>query len=191
MPTLDEFSYPSAKQPAMQVGSATIVLSRGDITLVEADAIVNAANSALLGGGGVDGAIHRAAGPEVLAECRRIGGCKTGSAVATGAGKLHARHIIHAVAPIYQNTAHDAALLRNAYATSLMLADALGNRSIAFPSLGTGAYGYPIHAAAPIALRAVVDHLSGTTGLERVTFILFSDDDLRAYETALAALDSA
>src|SRR5690349_8098469 len=124
----------------MLIGRCTLELVRGDITKIAADAIVNAANSALLGGGGVDGAIHRAGGPSIIAECRKIGGCPTGGAVATGAGHLPARHVIHAVAPIYRGGLGDADLLRSAYRASLELAESLCARSVAFPSLGTGAY---------------------------------------------------
>jgi len=170
----------------MRIGRADLVLVRGDITKIAADAIVNAANSALLGGGGVDGAIHRAGGPSIMAQCRTIGGCPTGSAVATGAGALPARHIIHAVAPIYRGAASDAQLLRSAYETSLGLAQSLGAKSISFPSLGTGAYGYPIRQAAPIALGAAVVHLRRGSDLERVTFVLFSETDLSVYEEAIA-----
>jgi len=169
----------------MRIGRADLVLVRGDITKIAADAIVNAANSALLGGGGVDGAIHRAGGPSIMAECRTIGGCPTGSAVATGAGALPARHVIHAVAPIYRGAASDALLLRSAYEASLTLAHSLRASSISFPSLGTGAYGYPIRQAAPIAIGAAVVHLRRGSDLERVTFVLFSEADLAVYEEAL------
>jgi len=169
----------------VRISGAELTLVRGDITMMPADAIVNAANSALLGGGGVDGAIHRAGGPAIMAECRTIGGCPTGSAVATSAGSLPARHVIHAVAPIYRGAASDAVLLRSAYAISLGIAESLGARSISFPSLGTGAYGYPIREAAPIAIGAAAGHLRGGSRLERVTFVLYSDADLTVYEEAL------
>jgi O-acetyl-ADP-ribose deacetylase len=170
----------------MRIARADLILVRGDITAIAADAIVNAANSALLGGGGVDGAIHRAGGPSIMDECRRIGGCPTGSAVATGAGALPARHVIHAVAPIYRGDLADAALLRSAYVASLEVARSLGVRTLSLPSLGTGAYGYPIREAAPIAIGAVVEHLRGASSLERVTFVLFSDADLAAYDASLS-----
>lgn len=157
----------------------------GDIVCVEADAIVNAANAALAGGGGVDGAIHRAGGPEIMAECRRIGGCPTGSAVITGAGRLRARYVIHAVAPIYRGGAEDARLLRGAYEAALRLANEHGVRSIAFPSLGTGAYGYPVEEAAPIALCAVRRALESGGSLQRAVFVLFSDRDFAVYSRAL------
>ena len=139
----------------MRIGRSELTLLRADITTVVADAIVNAANSALLGGGGVDGAIHRAGGPTIMAECRRIGGCMTGRAVATSAGLLRARHVIHAVAPVYRGREEDAVALRSAYVASLDLADGLGACSLVFPSLGTGAYGYPIAEAAKIALSSM------------------------------------
>lgn len=172
----------------MQVGDCELTLVRGDITRIAADAIVNAANSALLGGAGVDGAIHRAGGPSIMEECRRIGGCATGSAVATGAGKLAAQHVIHAVAPMHGGHPSDAELLHSAYASSLALAETLGARSVAFPSLGTGAYGYPIREAAGIALNAVVEHLRGDSRIGSVTFVLFSDADLAEYGSALEAI---
>ena len=163
-----------------------IHLIRIDITTLDVDAIVNAANAALAGGGGVDGAIHRAGGPSIMEECRRIGGCPTGTAVITGAGRLKARHVIHAVAPIYRGGhAGEAAQLAGAYASSLRLAAENGVQTLAFPSLGTGAYGYPVEEAAPIALAAVRGHLAGETTLKRVTFALFSDADLAVYERAL------
>src|SRR5436309_195777 len=129
----------------IEVAGRTLWLSRGDIVEVEVDAIVNAANAHLAGGGGVDGAIHHAGGPSIMAECRQIRGCPTGNAVATSAGRLRARHIIHAVAPRWQGGRKgEAELLVSAYRRSLEVADELGDRSVAFPSLGTGAYAYPI-----------------------------------------------
>jgi O-acetyl-ADP-ribose deacetylase (regulator of RNase III) len=160
----------------------------GDITTVAADAIVNAANTSLAGGGGVDGAIHRAGGPSIRQACHTIGGCPTGSAVITAAGRLSARHVIHAVAPRYRGRPEDAELLRDAYRSALALADGHGLRKIAFPSLGTGAYGYPIDEAASIALRTVSEHLASGSGLELVTFVLFSERDGAAYAAALAAV---
>ena len=175
----------------LQIQQTWLELRRGDITQIAADAIVNAANSALAGGGGVDGAIHRAGGPTIGEECRRIGGCPTGSAVVTGAGNLPARYVIHAVAPIYGHHPNDAGLLRSAYATSLRLAEAHQLKTMAFPSLGTGAYSYPIHLAAPIALGAVADHIWAGSGLQRVIFVLFAEHNLDVYVKVLEQLASA
>ncbi len=136
-------------------GNSTITLLQGDITTVHADVIVNAANASLAGGGGVDGAIHRAGGPQILAECRSIGQCPTGSAVMTCAGNLAAHFVIHAVAPRWRGHPHDPDLLSSAYLSSLKLADEAQARSIAFPSLGTGAYAYPLRESAAIALSTV------------------------------------
>jgi O-acetyl-ADP-ribose deacetylase len=169
-------------------GNSTIELKHGDITVVSADAIVNAANDRLAGGGGVDGAIHRAGGPTIMAECRRIGACQTGSAVITGAGALKARHVIHAVAPIYSGHPRDAELLASAYASSLRLAEDRALASIAFPSLGTGAYGYPIEEASFIALEATASHLRAGSRIERVTFVLLSTRDYEVYEAVLGTL---
>lgn len=166
-----------------------IELIVGDITTVRADAIVNAANSALAGGGGVDGAIHAAGGPAIMEETRRrYDGCPTGQAVITGAGRLQARYVIHTVAPRYRGNPQDPMLLRSAYENSLRLATEYELKTIAFPSLGTGAYGYPVHEAALIALATVRAHFEKGTTLERVTFVLFSQADHDAYSAALAAL---
>ncbi|HXM18101.1 MAG TPA: O-acetyl-ADP-ribose deacetylase [Candidatus Tumulicola sp.] len=174
----------------MKIGNAGIEFVRGDITDVTADAIVNAANSRLAGGGGVDGAIHRIGGPSITQECSAIGGCPTGGAVATGAGDLKARYVIHAVAPVYSGLPKDALLLASAYAMALSIAEERGLQSIAFPSLGTGAYRYPIDEAAAIALRTVADHLRSGSSIERVTFVLFSDADLESYRRAAGRIAS-
>ena len=171
-----------------RLGATLIELRQGDITAMAVDAIVNAANSRLAGGGGVDGAIHRAGGPSIMQECRRIGGCATGSAVMTSAGSLSCKHVIHAVAPFYSGKHDDAALLRSAYTTALRLAADRGLRSIAFPSLGTGAYRYPIAEAAPIALSAAFEHAKTRTTLELIAFVLFSEPDLAVYERVLQDL---
>lgn len=170
-----------------RVGAATIELLRGDITTVAVDAIVNAANTSLLGGGGVDGAIHRKGGPAILEECRRIGGCKTGDAVITTAGNLPARHVIHTVGPVWSGGGRgESALLASAYRNSLRLADEHHLTSIAFPSISTGVYHYPIEQAARIALATTVEHLrAGGSSLRRVVFVLFSDNDLAVYRRAL------
>ncbi|MDQ2809118.1 MAG: macro domain-containing protein [Chloroflexota bacterium] len=173
----------------LRINATDIRLQQGDITRVTADALVNAANSRLAGGGGVDGAIQRAGGPSILAECRRSGGCPTGSAVITGAGLLAARWVIHAVAPVYRGTPQDATLLRSAYATSLRLADEAACHSVAFPSLGTGAYGYPLVEAAPIALTTVADHIRAGSGLTLVIFVLYSPDSYAAFVQALEEVE--
>jgi O-acetyl-ADP-ribose deacetylase (regulator of RNase III) len=158
---------------------------QGDITKVAADAIVNAANSRLAGGGGVDGAIHRAGGPSILEECRRIGGCLTGSAVATGAGKLPARWVLHAVGPVYRGREKDVEQLASCHLRCLDLAVENGCRSIAFPAISTGAYGYPVAEASVIAVGAVHGWLIKHPGaLERVTFVLYDADTLKAYQSA-------
>jgi len=168
----------------------TLLLTQGDITDATTAAIVNAANQHLAGGGGVDGAIHRAGGPTIMAECGRIGGCSTGDAVATGAGNLNVNHVIHAVAPIWRGgQVGEAELLSSAYRRSLETADQLGDGTVTFPSLGTGAYGYPIDQAARIALRTVADYLNGQTQIEEVTFVLFSERDLDTYRQALEELE--
>ncbi|HLH24975.1 MAG TPA: O-acetyl-ADP-ribose deacetylase [Chloroflexota bacterium] len=174
---------------SLSVGGARLRLEQGDITAVTADAIVNAANQWLRGGGGVDGAIHRAAGPSLLAECARLGGCPAGEARITGAGRLNACYVIHAVGPVWQGGgAGEAAVLARAYRAALTLAEAHGMRTIAFPSISTGAYGYPEAPAARVALRTVLDHLHGPTGLTDVRFVLFTAGTLAAYQAALAEL---
>ena len=159
---------------------------RGDITQQSVDAIVNAANSSLLGGGGVDGAIHRAAGPEVLEECRRLGGCETGEAKATGAGRLAARYVIHTVGPVWRGGAHgEPELLASCHRRSLEVAAALGCRTIAFPAISTGIYGYPVERAAAVAVGAVRE--APASSVETVRFVLFSDGDLDVFRRALAS----
>ncbi len=173
----------------VEIGSGQLRLIQGDITRVEADALVNAANSGLVGGGGVDGAIHRAGGPSIMEECRRIGGCPTGNAVMTGAGNLPACYVIHAVAPVWRGGANEEArLLASAYARSFELGAERGLDSIALPSLGTGAYGYPLDQAATIALAAAAAHLRSGSPPRDVTFVLYGAESLAAYERALTRL---
>ena len=170
-----------------EIGGATLELLQGDITAQEVDAIVNAANEGLRGGGGVDGAIHRAGGPEIMAECRRIGRCPTGDAVITTGGKLPARHVIHTVGPIYRGgSSGEENLLAGAYRRSLEVAVENGLRSVAFPSISTGAYGYPIREASRVALRTVRDYLSECAdALDLVRFVLFSGADYEVYAESL------
>ena len=176
----------------IQVGAAALELVEGDITKQDTDAIVNAANSSLLGGGGVDGAIHRAGGLEILDQCRKLGGCATGEAKITTGGNLAARYVIHAVGPVYwQEGAERAAmLLSSAYRRSLEVAAEHGLRSIAFPSISTGAYGYPMDEAAPVALRTALDFLSVQEGssVQLVRFVLYGWQAYQVYGRALARL---
>jgi O-acetyl-ADP-ribose deacetylase len=170
------------------INGVTLALLRGNIVEVEVDAIVNAANAALAGGGGVDGAIHRAGGPTIMEECRKIGGCPTGSAVATPAGRLRANYVFHAVGPVYRGRPEDARLLASAYQNCLNLAEQYQVKSIAFPSLSTGVYGYPLEEAAPIALQTVIEHIKKPTSLQQILFVLFGADSYVAFERALEAL---
>jgi len=161
---------------------------QGDITRQRVDAIVNGANSTLLGGGGVDGAIHRAAGPELVAECRLLGGCPTGEARITRGYRLPAAHVIHTVGPIWAGGGSaEAELLRRGYVNSLRLAGDKGVRSIAFPAISTGAYGYPIDQAAAIAVAATREALSTPSSVELVRFVCFSASDLEVYRRLLDA----
>jgi len=167
------------------INGVTLALLQGDIVKVQADAIVNAANSALAGGGGVDGAIHRAGGPSIMQACREIGGCQTGSAVATTAGRLPAKYVFHAVGPIYRGNPEDERLLKSAYQSCLDLAEQYKIESIAFPSLSTGIYGYPLHLAAPLALRTITEHVKKPTSLKQVIMVLYGDSSYQAFEDAL------
>lgn len=167
--------------------ASRIFAEQGDITRAVVDVIVNAANSSLLGGGGVDGAIHRAAGPRLLAECRTLGGCPAGEARITGAYDLPHRHVIHTVGPIwYGGGLNEAGLLASCYRNSLTLAAAHGARSIAFPGISTGAYGYPLPAATDIAVRTVREFLSKADAELGVMFCCFSAEALGLYQSALS-----
>ena len=171
------------------INKSVLELIEGDITEQETDAIVNAANSSLLGGGGVDGAIHRAGGPKILEECRKLGGCPTGEARITAGGNLKAKYVIHTVGPIYSGgKQREAELLANAYKNSLSLASQYKLKSVAFPSISTGAYGYPLNEAAIIALKTVMNYLKTHTDIEQVRFVLFGQKSYQAYDKALQEL---
>jgi O-acetyl-ADP-ribose deacetylase (regulator of RNase III) len=173
------------------VGNAKICLVQGDISDMDTDAVVNAANSSLMGGGGVDGAIHRRGGPKILEECKRLrarewpGGLPTGKAAMTTGGNLKAKYVIHTVGPIWRGGKQkEPELLADAYRNSLKLAVSKGLKTIAFPSISTGAYGYPIEKASRIALASVKDFLEKEDNLDKVMFVLFSRDDLEIYKDA-------
>ncbi len=173
----------------VRIDGSTLELVQGDITQQDTEAIVNAANPSLLGGGGVDGAIHRAAGPELLEECRKLGGCETGDAKITKGYRLKAKYVIHAVGPIYRKEGNRApGLLASAYRRSLEVALENGIRSVAFPSISTGAYGYPLEEAAPIALKTVIEFLKAHPEIELVRFVLYDPRTYAAYEKALRGL---
>jgi O-acetyl-ADP-ribose deacetylase (regulator of RNase III) len=163
-------------------------IRQGDITKLEVDAIVNAANSSLLGGGGVDGAIHRAAGPELLAECRTLGGCPTGEARITGGYKLEARYVIHTVGPVYRGKPQDKILLSACYQNSLKLAVDNNAASLAFPAISCGVYGYPIAEACRIAVDTTCNFLRHNPSIEKVIYMLFSLGDLKVYQDYVLSL---
>jgi len=171
------------------VNQSVLEIAQGDITQEETEAIGNAANSALAGGGGVDGAIHRAGGPTLMSELKaKYKGCPTGSAVITGGGKLKARYVIHAVGPRYSGTSRDVELLSGAYRKSLELCSQQKISSVAFPSISTGIYGYPVEEASPIALKTVRDYLRDHPEIKLVRFVLFDAGTYGAYEKAMKEL---
>ena len=161
----------------VKVNNAVIALVQGDITAEETDAIVNAANSGLRGGGGVDGAIHRAGGPSIMEECRKIGSCPTGQAVVTGGGNLKARYVIHTVGPVYRGGSRgEAGLLKSAYRESLKRVTEKGLTSVSFPAISAGVYGYPLEEAARIALTTAIDYVKDHGEIRLIRFVLFSRD---------------
>lgn len=173
----------------LRIKNSLLSLVEGDITKEETDAIVNAANSRLAGGGGVDGAIHRAGGPAIMEACRKIGGCPTGQAVITTGGKLKAPYVIHTVGPVYRDGSKgEAGLLRSAYLESLKLASAKGLKSVAFPSISTGAYGFPLEEAADIALGTAIEYLKDHQDIELVRFVLFGEKSYDIFAARLRKL---
>jgi O-acetyl-ADP-ribose deacetylase len=170
------------------INGVTLALIRGNIVEVQVEAIVNAANTGLRGGGGVDGAIHRAGGPSIMEECRKTGGCPTGQAVVTTAGRLPAKYVFHAVGPIYSGSLDDERLLASAYQSYLNLAEQHRVKSIAFPSLSTGSYGYPLELAAPIALHTIIKHIKQPTCLQQVLVVLFGESSYKVHQQALDKL---
>ncbi len=172
-------------------GMIPIEITQGDITLQQTDAIVNAANTALLGGGGVDGAIHRAAGPELLEECRTLGGCPTGEARITKGYRLTARYVIHTVGPVWRGGSRgEDRLLQSCYEKSLGLAASQAIRTLAFPSISTGAYRFPVSRAAGIAVSSVRDYLERAPVIEKVVFVCFSKNDYDIYHEVLKVTES-
>ena len=165
-----------------------IEIYQGDITQLDVDAIVNAANNSLLGGGGVDGAIHMAAGPKLLEECKTIGGCPTGEARITKAYNLPAKYIIHTVGPIYNNEPNDSVLLGLCYKNSLQLAVDNNVKTIAFPAISCGIYGYPLQDACKIAINTTIEFLENNPLIAKVIFVVFSDSNKEVYEQQLAGI---
>jgi O-acetyl-ADP-ribose deacetylase len=165
-----------------------IELVIGDLTRQEVDAIVNAANSSLLGGGGVDGAIHRAGGPSIVAECRDLGGCRTGDVKATRAGNLPAKHVLHAVGPVWRGgDAGEPEQLASCHKRAIELAASLGDRTVAFPAISTGAFGYPLELAAPVAIQATQEAMRGHPDVELARFVFLDERALAPYRMALGS----
>ncbi len=173
----------------VKINESILSLVEGDITNENTDAIVNAANARLAGGAGVDGAIHRMGGPAIMKECRKIGGCPTGQAVITTGGNLKAKYVIHTVGPVYKDgTKGEAKLLKSAHLESLKLASSRGLKSISFPAISTGVYGYPVNEAANIALKTVIDYLQEHTDIELVRFVLFGNETYDIFSEELRKL---
>ena len=172
----------------LTINGSILCLKQGDITLENTDAIVNAANSRLAGGGGVDGAIHRAGGPKIMEECRKYAGCPVGQAVITTGGNLKAKFVIHTVGPYYSRKSKDAELLASAYQESLKLAVERDVKTIAFPAISTGVYRYPLEAAARISLGTVIDFLKTNNDIREVNFVLYNENIYQIYLKVLADL---
>lgn len=172
-------------QTSFKTGTSLLEIIQGDITKQDTEAVVNAANKRLAPGGGVAGAIHRAAGPELWAECQNLGGCETGEAKITGGYNLSARYVIHTVGPVFNNTLQNAKDLESCYLNSLRLAVKNGVKSIAFPAISTGIFGYPLTEAAVISLRTAIKFLQGNAKIELVRFVLFGADDFQVYQDNL------
>jgi O-acetyl-ADP-ribose deacetylase len=190
--TEDESLRSPVKPMRVEIDKSAIELFQGDITQQDTDAIVNAANTSLLGGGGVDGAIHRAAGPELLAECRTLGGCATGDAKITRGYRLKAKHVIHAVGPVYRDGRHgEEELLASAYRRSLELASGHRLASAAFPAISTGVYGYPVEAAARVALRTIMNFMQEHEQPRLVRMVLFSTHAYELHRRVLEELLAA
>jgi len=175
----------------MNALSTRMALHQGDITKLTVDAIVNAANASLLGGGGVDGAIHRAAGPNLLKECRALGGCPTGEARITSGYNIPVKHVIHTVGPIYSGARDDDPALAACYRNSMRIAVENDCKTIAFPAISTGAYQFPFDRAARIAIAVTMMELERATSIERVTFVLVSDDDFQRFSNIFAGATSS
>jgi len=175
----------------VKINESSLVITKGDITNESTDAIVNAANSRLAGGGGVDGAIHRAGGSSIMQECRKIGICPTGQAVITTAGNLGAKYVIHTVGPIYRGgNKGEADLLKSAHLESLKLASKNKIKSLAFPAISTGVYGYPVHEAAQIALKTTIDYLKEHPDIKLVRFILFNQNAYDVFVEELKKIEN-